>query len=842
MRTRTIHFVVDDREIEVARGRMLLHVLREQGIRLPTLCHDDRLTPYGGCRLCVVDRLDGKQGLVPACSTPVEEGMLIRTETPEVIESRRRQIQLILLDHRLECPVCCRNGDCRLQDLIYEIGVPDDDLPFRHDPPPPDDRSPVIVRDPGKCVLCGRCVRLCEEVQGIAAIGFEDRGLGLHVATFADRELDCEFCGQCVNACPVAALTVRSDAARVPVWLRSRVATTCGFCSCGCELMVESDEGRLQRVTGSPESSPNQGKLCVKGWLGLDLLASDERLTRPMVRRDGRLTEVDWSEALDSAAAGLREAGEKGRMVVGLGGGRLSCEDGYLLQRFVRGSLGSPHVASDPVGGSQALVDGLGPVLNRPRSTGSYGSLAGADVVIVLRADPTRTHPLVKTEIVQGVQQRGQRLALVHSLSGGLERQAELDLRVEPGSEADLICGLSLQLLRARPTLENRIRDIAGADGWRESLDPYTVDLVCRRTGVDTEVFDRLLRLLLEARRPQLVLVSGVGVPGDEAAAARAAIQMTSLLSGSPGVLVLGEKANVQGLVDVGLHPDLLPGHRPVSDPAMRDEVADLTGVRPPAGPGLTARGAFSAAAGGEVGAMLLMGLDPVRSLARGYEARAALEGAGFIICLDPFFTDSARCADVVLPAAILAEREGSVVGHDGVRRRLRRALPAPAGLPGDGEILNQLAIRLGSTLPFGDDLEEEMQRVVGWPFATATLDRLLPVDPPGDRIGWSGILLDGSPQLFHSGSVTTRSNKLCELSPPVAVRLNPTDALDLGVSGGEVVSVASGDRELLLKARIDPTVRRSTVVVLWGAGRDGASELMTEDGKPVPVRLRGSR
>ena len=825
---RTVQVIVDGTQVDVPAGRSLLSVLRQLGVRVPTLCHDDRLTPHGGCRLCVVDRRDGNRGLIPACSTPVEEGMVVRTRTQEIVESRRRQLQLLLLNHRLDCPVCRRNGDCRLQDLIYEIGVPDDDLPFEAVTKPVDDRSPVIVREPDRCIVCGRCVRLCEEVQGIAAIGFVNRGLNLAVETFDGRPLDCEFCGQCVNACPVGALTARADESNMPVWLRESITTTCGFCSCGCELTVESGEGRLQRVTSRPGGSPNNGKLCVKGWLGLDLLSDPDRLTEPLLRRNGRLVAVEWETALAAAAAGLRDTLSSGLPAVGLGSGRLSCEDGYLFQQFIRCVLESPHVALAPTGGVEALVDGLLPILTRPASTGDYQGLVEADLVIVLRADPSRTHPLVKTEIVQGVQQRGQRLVLAHALSGGLERHAEENLRLEPGSEVDLLSGLAKALLDERPVLEHRLDDLPGAQDWVDSLAGYDEEPVCRQTGVPASRFRRIVRLLIQSKRPQFVVVTGQGIPGDEAATARAAVQLSALLPGNGGVLVLGEKANVQGLVDVGVHPRLLPGHRPAS--------GAVTGV------GWTARDACLAAGRREVGALVLVGADPVRTFPRGYRGRAAVEGAAFVLCLDAFLTDSARMADVVLPVAILAERRGSTIGLDGVRRRLRRALPPPVALPGDGDLLREVAAQLGAALPDGDELQNQMDRAVGWPHPTAALRRLLPVPPRSTRPVWSGILLDGSPHLFHSGSVTTRSANLRELAPPMALRLHPEDAVELDVGAGEVVSVASGDRELLLRARVDPTVRRNTAVVLWGAGRHGASELMDSGSDPVVVSLRRPR
>ncbi len=825
---RNVQVVVDGTQVDVAAGRSLLWLLRDLGVRVPTLCHDDRLTPYGGCRLCVVDRRDGNRGLISACSTPVEEGMVVRTRTPEIVESRRQQLQLLLLNHRLDCPVCERNGDCRLQDLVYEIGVPDDDLPFDASTKPLDHTSPIITRDPDKCIVCGRCVRLCEEVQGVAAIGFVNRGLELGVETFDGRPLDCEFCGQCVNACPVGALTARTDDSKIPVWLRESTTTTCGFCSCGCELTLESDEGRLQRVTSRPGSSPNNGKLCVKGWLGLDLLSDPDRLMEPLVRRDGRLVAVGWEQALTTAAAGIRNAAGSGLPAVGLGSGRLSCEDGYLLQRFMRCVLESPHVALAPTGGEGALVDGLLPILTRPASTGGYRSLGEADVVVVLRADPSRTHPLVKTEIVQGIQQRGQRLVLAHALSGGLERHAEISLRLEPGSEPELLTGAARALLDERPVLEHRIDDVPGAQDWIGSLDGYAEAAVCERSGLSMTEFRRFVQLLLRARRPQLVVVTGQGIPGDEAAVARAAVQLSALLPGNGGVLVLGEKANLQGLVDVGVHPRLLPGYRSASETS--------------AGVGWTAREACRAAARRQVGALLLAGVDPVRTFPSEYQGSAAVKGAAFVMCLDAFLTDSARMADVVLPVAILAERVGSTISLDGVRRSLRRSLAPPVSLPGDGDLLREVASRLGSQLPVGERLQDEMVRAVGWPHPPAVLRRLLPAPPLEGGPRWSGILLDGSPQVFHSGSVTTRSANLRELAPPMSLRLHPEDAIELDVGAGDVVSVASGGREILLRARVDPTVRRSTAVVLWGAGRHGASELMDRGSEPVAVRLRRSR
>jgi NADH dehydrogenase/NADH:ubiquinone oxidoreductase subunit G len=402
MERESLTITVNGEETTVPSGQMLLDSLRNLGIVVPTLCHDDRLTPHGGCRLCVVARRDGRPGLVTSCSTPVQRGMVVETDAPEVIESRRRQLQLLVLNHRMECPVCTRRGDCRLQDLVYLYGSPEEELPFQRPEAPLDRNSPVIVRDPEKCILCARCVRICDEVQGLAAIGIINRGLEARVSTLLERPLDCEFCGQCVNACPVGALAARPYVSDVPAWQREAVVTTCSYCSCGCEVRVETHDGSLQRVTSNVEARPNRGKLCPKGWLGWDVGDDPERLDAPLLRRDGRLVEVSWNEALDAVVAAMRAAREASRPVVGLGSSRLTCEDAYLLQRFVRTVIGSPHVDLGPVGGVGALVDGMGGVSGAPHSTATFEDLAAADVVLMLRGDPTRTHPPARAEADPG--------------------------------------------------------------------------------------------------------------------------------------------------------------------------------------------------------------------------------------------------------------------------------------------------------------------------------------------------------------------------------------------------------------------------------------------------------
>lgn len=816
VKTETI--TINGEAITAEPGKLLIHVCRENGIDVPTLCHDDRLAPYGGCRLCVVYRHDGRPGLIAACSTPVQPGMKIETDSDVVIKARRRQLQLLALNHRMECPVCERRGDCRFQDLIFRYGTPEEGLPFDLVRGRRDELSPVISRDPEKCILCGRCVRLCDEVQGVAAIGVMNRGLQSKIGTVFDRTLDCEFCGQCVNACPVGALVARPHEGRAPVYLRSVETTTCGYCSCGCQLRCEVWDNRIERVSSDERSIPNTGRLCVKGWLGQDVQNCGDRLTRPLVRKNGELVETTWEEALSTAAAALARAREVGGAVVGLGSARMTTEDAFQMQHFVRSIVGSPHVGVGLSGGRDALVEGVAPVTGRPASSATFDDLAAADVVVVLRADPSRTHPLVKTELVQGIRKRGQRVVLANGVAGGLSQLATDDLRLTPGSEPVFLAGLANRLLATGAETP------VGFEAWAQSIGAYTPENVRAATGIDAAALDELAGAVAKAGSVVFVVVCGIGIPGDEALVSRSAATLAAYLAKDgerrTGVLVLGEKANTQGVLNAGLDPALLPGWRPAGDRS-----------------GWSALEALDRAAAGEVELIYLAGANPVGDWPDGGRTQKALANAHFVIANDAFLTPSAAMADLVFPVAILTERHGSFVSADGGTRTLRSVLQAPGRAPQDGQIFAELARRLGAEVPEGDALAEQLADILGDMAIGAVSVNAAPAPPAPQSV--EEFFLDTSPQLFHSGTMTRHSAELCALAPPNALRMAPADVSRLGYAPGEEVAVGIDGTRYTLRVRVDRTVRPGTVATIFSNDDHNIRDLLDGPARPVSVELR---
>ncbi len=343
-----VRITIDGRSVEAPAGSTVLQGAQEAGIRIPTLCHHPALTPEGACRMCLVE-IAGQKALQPACTFPIKEGMEVQTRSPKVVAARRFVLDLLLSDHPLDCLTCERTGSCELQDLAYEYGVKETTLAGERHDYPISDPNPFIHRDYEKCILCRRCVRACQEINGVEAIGMTWRGFRSKVGTAGDGNLadsPCEFCGMCLAVCPTGALASRLALGKGRRWQKQAVTTTCSYCGVGCRFDLQVVDGQIVEVTSNWEAPANHGATCVKGRFGFDYVGHPERLKTPLIRRDGRLQPASWDEALDLVAGRLREVRDThgGDAIATLASAKCTNEENYLLQKLARAVLGTHNV------------------------------------------------------------------------------------------------------------------------------------------------------------------------------------------------------------------------------------------------------------------------------------------------------------------------------------------------------------------------------------------------------------------------------------------------------------------------------------------------------------------
>ncbi len=339
-----IKATIDGKNIEVNEGTTVLEAAKTLGISIPTLCHHPKLTPIGGCRLCIVE-IKGHPRPVTSCTTPVTYGMEITTSSPLISDLRKSMLDLILSDHPLDCPACIRGGDCKLQDVAFMYGQKENRFPGERREYRRVDVNPFIARDMEKCILCGRCVKVCSEVQGVGAIDFAYKGFESKICPPYEKPLDCEFCGQCVSVCPTGALAgkmwIRKDKSRD----EKRVDTVCPYCGTGCHITLHVQDNKVIRVT-SREDTWNEGWLCVKGRFGYKFINNPDRLTKPLIKRDGQFQEVSWDEAYDYVAKKLNDIkAEYGAEAIGgLSSARCTNEENYAFQKMIRAAVGTNNV------------------------------------------------------------------------------------------------------------------------------------------------------------------------------------------------------------------------------------------------------------------------------------------------------------------------------------------------------------------------------------------------------------------------------------------------------------------------------------------------------------------
>lgn len=828
-----VTLTIDGVEVTVERGASILEAAQKAGVRIPTLCHDKRLIPFGACRLCIVEvTARGRTRTMPACFNPAKDGMEVATNTPKLVESRRMQLKLLLRSHPLLCPSCDAAGDCQLQNLVHEYEITE--LPFARESRfyHVDNDSHFIRFNMNLCIRCGMCVRICDEIQGQNELSFINRGMHSEVSTDFGRPLDCEFCGQCASICPVGAIRSKWLVGTGRPFEMKDIDTTCAFCSLGCTLTLGRKDNKIVYVT-SPAHSPNEGNLCVKGRYGWPYIYSQERLVKPLIRKDGALQEVAWNEALSFVAENLKKikAASGGASLAALGSERLTNEEAYVFNRFVRTVMETPHI--DHAGGYayRALIDGLGKALGYPASTNSIREIRDAKVILLLGSDLTETHPVAKNEVISATARNRARAIVVDSIRTKITDRPGLFLFVPPGTE-HLIANAMLKHIIDQELFDKSALT-SKAEGLEEltaSLADYAPEKVAEITGVDAELIKEAAKEYAEAPTAAIILTEGLNRTGYNVATAIAAVNL-ALVTGrigkaSCGVHVFGEKANSQGAIDMGLAPDLLPGFASIHDDEARAKFEAAWEGPISKEEGYTAARILEKAGQGEIKGLYVVGENPLDTYPDRALVEKALSKLDFLVVQEMFLSSTAKMAHAVLPVASFAEKTGTFTSAERLVQRIRPALKS-ALTKTDLEIFTAVAALMGKpvvTYSGPAQVMEEIASVVKV-YEGVSYDRLdgnglqwpcVDGDDPGKKILYEGGFPAGKAQLlpagplqkpdqdglpmylvpgvvkFHSGSFSMWSSALMEVCPEPYAEMSWKDIKALGLNEGDKVKISN--------------------------------------------------
>ncbi len=738
-----ITITIDGIEVRTQPGKMVLEAAIDAGIYVPYLCYHPGMKPFAACRMCVVG-VEGQRGFPASCTLPVTEGMKVRNEVPEVDQLRRSVMEMLIAEHpngcltchRIDicgptdvclrhvsvndrCVTCPKNERCELKDTVRYLGMNlESPLGYKYRDIPLEVSDPFYDRDYNLCIVCGRCVRACDELRGDDAIGFTERsGQALVGTSFGTSLLEsgCEFCGACIDVCPVGALVERDHK-----WEKARRVerSICPHCPVGCQLNLEfNGKDELIRAVPDLNSPANKGQACFKGKFGLEFVNDASRLTAPLIRRDGVLTEASWNEALDLVAEQL--AHRRGQEFALLTSPTSTNEEHYLAQKFARVVMASNNI-DQTSNTNPELVLGLEASLGFAAATNPIWDLEKAGCVLVFNSNVTEEHNVVGVPIKRAAR-KDTKLVVIDSREVELTRYAHLWLRPFPGTELMLLGGLLKSLHDQGLEREDWLAENCESPATlRYALHSMEMDDVTRATGVAVEDIAEAARLY--ARSGPGALVYGLdNVPAElERDCVRALIDLAlvtgNLGSAGSGLYPMRRGTNEQGAWDVGCLPDRLPGYRRVENEAQRRELEELWGASVPETPGLGLAQIVDGARGGSIKAALVVGNSPNFTNGRLGDALDSLAALDFLVVHDTFLTPLAQRADVVLPRVTFAEKDGTYTNLERRVQRVKPGLGAKGQAQPEGWVIAELARRMnaqGFQFESSSETMDEIARVV---------------------------------------------------------------------------------------------------------------------------------
>ncbi len=843
----TIGLTIDGVRVEVERGATALEAAQKAGIYIPTLCYHPDLTPFGACRLCIVEA-ENMRGFPPSCTTPATEGMVVRTSTPRVQELRRNVFELILSEHPWQCLTCPKNERCELQEVARHIGLEEVSLPPVYKNLLVDRENPFFERDYNKCILCGRCVRVCQEIRGVGAIAFTHRGSQTMVGTAFGHSLKdagCMFCGSCVDVCPTAALLEQAN--RWEGLPEREVTTICPYCGTGCQLKLGVKENRIISVSPDRNGPVNQGQACVKGRFSLaEVVHHPDRLTTPLVRRNGRFEEASWEEATSLVADKFTEIkGKYGPDSLGaFSSSRCTNEENYLVQKLARTAFDTNNVDNCARICHAPTVAGLAACFGSGAATNSFDQIEGADVLFVIGSNTTEAHPVVGLKVIKAAR-KGAKLIVADPRRIELVDSASVWLNLRPGTNIALLNGMMHVILQEN--LEDKdfiMRRTEGFEELRKVVEEYSPKRVSEITGVpENKIVEAAL---LYGMSERAMIIYSLGITEHTTGTANVmSLGNLAMLTGnvgrrSTGVMPLRGQNNVQGACDMGALPNVYVGYQPVDNPDIRSKFETAWDVKLPSSPGLTSTQMLESMRGGWIKGLYILGEDPAQTDPDTNKVRTSLQSLDFLVVQELFPTETTNYAHVILPAASFAECDGTFTNGERRIQRVRKAIPPlcgqenwqticdisqKMGYPMSYHYASEIMDEIASLAPMfaGVSFERLGTRGLQWPCpledhpGTETLhmenfsrgrgkfnavEHKFPAEQPDSDYP---LLLTTGRRMEHynCGSMTRRSRVIMELWPEERIEISPMDAEELGVADGEEVLVSSRRGELKVKVRV---------------------------------------
>ena len=881
----TVSLSIDGASVTVPRGTSVMAATMMLGTKIPKLCATDSIEAFGSCRLCLVE-IEGRRGTPASCTTPAEDKMVVRTQTDRLASLRKGVMELYISDHPLTCLTCSANGDCELQDMAGAVGLREVRYGYagdNHLDAPTDASNPYFSFESSKCIVCSRCVRACEEVQGTFALTIQGRGFASRVSPGGTDFFgsDCVSCGACVQACPTATLNEKSVIALGTP--EHSVVTTCAYCGVGCSFKAEMQGDKVVRMVPYKGGAANDGHSCVKGRFAWGYATHKDRMTEPMIRQ--RITDpwrvVSWQEALDHAAAEFKRLqAQYGRdSIGGITSSRCTNEETYLVQKLVRAGFGNNNVDTCARVCHSPTGYGLKVTVGTSAGTQDFASVDFTDVILVIGANPTDGHPVFGSRMKKRLR-RGARLIVADPRRIDLVKsphiRADHHLPLRPGTNVALLNALAHVVVTEGLVDEDYVRtrcDLEAFESWARFIaDPrHAPEAVGEGIGVDAAEIRAAARLY--ATGGNAAIYYGLGVTehsqGSTTVMAMANLAMATGNIGRPGVGVnpLRGQNNVQGACDMGSFPHEFPGYRHVSDDATREIFESFWGAKLSGEPGLRITNMLDEAVEGTFKGLYIQGEDIAQSDPDTQHVTAGLRAMECVVVQDIFLNETAKYAHVFLPGSSFLEKDGTFTNAERRIGRVRKVM-APLGGLADWEATMALSNALGYPMTYAhpsqimDEVAATTPTFAGvsyakldelgsiqWPCNAAApngtptmhVDRfvngrgnfmLTDYVPTEERTGprFPLILTTGRILSQYNVGAQTRRTDNVLWHPEDVLEIHPFDAEARSVKDGDLVAVASRAGDIALHAKVTERMQPGVVYTTFHHAKTGANVITTDN------------